>query len=165
MTRPGRRIGSAVLALGMLLLAAVSPAVQAASADCTLSVTPASGPPGTEFTFTGSGYTPTMLTLTQAGKAPRVVPLNLGGADPFSIPLVAKQTDVGKWKVVASIPDTECAGSAVIRVTLPPTDTLNTPEAILVNEAPAIAAFAGLAVLFLTSTLLLLRGSRARRRQ
>ena len=165
MTRPGRRIGSAVLAIGMLLLAAMSPAAQAASAACTLSETPASGPPGTEFTFTGSGYTPTTLTLTQAGKPPRVVPLNLGNADPFSIPLVAKQTDVGKWKVVASIPDTECAGSAIIRVTLPPTDTLGAPEPTLVNDVPVIAAFVGLAVLFLISTLLLLRGSRARRHQ
>jgi hypothetical protein len=149
----------------MLLLAAMTPAVEAGSATCKLSVTPASGPPGTEFTFTGSGYTPTTLTLTQEGKPPRVVPLSLGSADPFSIPLVAKQTDVGKWKVVASIPDTECAGSAVIRVTLPPTDTLGAPEPTLVNDAPAIAAVVGLAVLFLVSTQLLLRGSRIRRRR
>jgi hypothetical protein len=165
MTRPGRRMGTVVLAFGILLLTAMSPAVQAASAACTLSVTPASGPPGTEFTFTGSGYTPTTLTLTQEGKPPRVVPLDLGNADPFSIPLVAKQSDVGKWKVVASIPDTECGGSAVIRVTLPPTDTLGAPQPTFVNDAPTIAAFVGLAVLFLVSTHLLLRGSRIRRRQ
>jgi hypothetical protein len=165
MTRPGRRIGTAVLAFGILLLAAMTPAVEAASAACTLSVTPASGPPGTEFTFIGSGYTPTTLTLTQEGKPPRVVPLELGNADPFSIPLLAKQADVGKWRVVASIPDTECAGSAVIRVTLPPTDTLGAPEPTFVNDAPTMAAFVGLAVLFFVSTELLLRDTRIRRRQ
>ena len=164
MTRPNRRMGGAVLALGMLLLTAMAPAVQAGSAACTLSVTPDSGPPGTEFMFSGSGYTPTTLTLTQDGKPPRVVPLDLGSADPFSFPLVATQTDVGKWKVVASTADPACAGMAVIKVTLPPTATVDAPAAVIAN-APAIAAFAGLAVLFLVSTQLLFRGSRIRRRR
>jgi hypothetical protein len=165
MTRSNGRMGGAMLTFAILLLAAMSPTVQAGSAACALSVTPDSGPPGTEFTFSGSGYSPTTLTLRQDGKPPRVAPLDLGGADPFSFPLVGKQTDVGKWKVVASVADTECAGSAVIRVTLPPTDTVSAAASIFVGEGPAIAAFAGLAVLFLLSTQLLLRGSRIRRRR
>ena len=163
MTRPNRRVGGAVLALGMLLLTATAPAVQAGSAACTLSVTPESGPPGTEFVFSGSGYTPTTLTLTQGDKPPRVAPLELGTADPFSFPLLATQSDVGKWKVVASTDDPACAGMAVIRVTLPPTATVDAPVPVVADQAPAIAAFAGLAVLFLVSTQLLLRGSRIRR--
>ncbi len=164
MTRPDRRRRGAVLALGILLLAAMSPAVEATPAGCALSVTPDSGPPGTEFTFSGSGYTPTTLTLKQDGKPPRVVPLSFGTDDPFSFPLIATQTDVGKWKVVASTADGSCAGAVVIRVTLPPTSTLDAAP-IVVNQAPVIAAFAGLAVLFLVSTLLLLRGPRIRRRR
>jgi len=166
MTRSNRRMGGAVLVLGLFLLTAVSPAVQAGSAACTLSVTPVSGPPGTQFIFSGSGYTPTTLTLTQDGRPPRVLPLDLASADPFQIPLVAAQSDVGKWHVVASTDDPACAGMAVIKVTLPPTSTLDAPAApIVANHGPAIAAFAGLAVLFLVSTQLLFRGSRIRRRR
>lgn len=109
MTRLNGRMGGAVLALGMFLLTAMSPAVQAGTA-CAFSVTPDSGPPGTAFMFTGSGWTPTTLTLTQDGKAPRVVPLDLGTDDPFSFPLVATQKDVGKWKVVASNPTNPAPG-------------------------------------------------------
>jgi hypothetical protein len=158
-------MGGAVLALGVLLLTAMATAVQAGSAACTLSVTPESGPPGTEFVFSGSGYTPTTLTLTQGDKPPRVVPLDLGSADPFTFPLVATQSDVGRWKVVASTDDPACAGMAVIKVTLPPTATVDAPAPLRVNQAPTIAAFAGLAVLFLVSTQLLFRGSRVRRRR
>jgi hypothetical protein len=164
MTRPNRRLGGAVLALGMLLLTAMAPAAQAGSAACTLSVTPESGPPGTEFVFSGSGYTPTTLTLRQDGKPPRVVPLDLGTADPFSIPLLATQSDVGKWKVVASTDNPACSGIAEIKVTLPSTATIDAPDPALPNQDPAIAAFAGLAVLFLVSTQLLYRRSRIRRR-
>lgn len=163
MTQPNRRMGAAVLALGMLLLTVMAPAIQAAT--CTLSVTPESGPPGTEFIFSGSGYTPTALKLTQGDRPPRVVPLDLGSEDPFSFPLIATQADVGRWKVVASADDPACAGTAVIRVTLPSTATVDAAAPVVANHAPAIAAFAGLAMLFLVSTGLLLRGSRIRRRR
>lgn len=167
MTPSKGRMGGVVLALGLLLLATVAPAVQAAASACTLSVTPASGPPGTQFVFSGQGYTPTTLTLTRDGKPPRTLPLNLGGADPFTIPFVAADGDVGRWKVVASVEGSSCAGTAAIKVTLPSTSTsTSTLDAaappVAANQAPGIAAFAGLAVLFLVSTLMVFRGSRIR---
>jgi hypothetical protein len=59
-----------------------------------------------------------------------------------------------------------CAGTAAIKVTLPSTSTSTLDAAappVAANQAPGIAAFAGLAVLFLVSTLLAFRGSRIRR--
>ncbi len=114
---------SATVCLAALPALAVAADPSPSASTCTLSVSPASGPPGTEFVFSGSGYTPTRLTLRQPGKDPRVTELSLNGADPFTISLVATDKDSGHWTAVASIPGTDCAGAAAITVTLPPTAT------------------------------------------
>lgn len=147
--------------LASLLLLSVmgaSPALAAEPESCSLSVTPSKGPPGTQFVFSGSGYTPTQLTLKQRGTKPHAMELDLKGADPFQIPFLATEAEAGRWTVIASIPDTECAGRASINVILP--DTAPVAEAPA-SHAPAqpivLAAFGILGALFLASAWLLTR--------
>jgi hypothetical protein len=148
-------LGSA--ALVTLMLMATSGASFAGSVGtCELNVKPAAGPPGTEFVFSGSGYSPTELRLTRAGADPRVVPLNLAGVDPWSVSIVAGDGDVGKWKAMAVDAAAGCEGVATIRVTLPGTSTLDDG----VDRTPVVAAFAGLAGVFVVSAAFLMRRSR-----
>jgi hypothetical protein len=152
-----RPIVTAVTAAALLLLA-TSLSSAGAGTDCTLSVTPASGPPGTQFTFSGSGYTPTELRLTRDGAEPKVVPLDLQGADPFMVQLIAGKGDEGRWKAVASVDDTACQGVAFIRITLPSTATAE--PAATSTDLPELAALTGLAVLFLVTAAVFVRRSR-----
>lgn len=147
--------------LGSLLLMGVmgaSPILAAEPEACSLSVTPSHGPPGTEFIFSGSGYTPTHLTLKQRGSEPRVTELDLKGADPFQIPVVATEAEAGHWTVIASIEGTECAGRASINVILPDTAPLSESPAV---DAPAqpvvVVAFGLLGALFIAGAWLLMR--------
>lgn len=136
-----------------------SPTLGAGPEACSLSVTPSQGPPGTEFIFSGSGYTPTHLTLKQRGSEPRVTELDLQGADPFEIPVVATEAEAGRWTVIASIEGTECAGRASINVILPDTAPLAAPPPAV--DAPAqpvvLIAFGLLGALFIAGAWLLTR--------
>lgn len=136
-------------------------ATYAVATDCTMAVTPASGAPGTQFMFSGSGYTPTELRLSQ-GSTMKVVPLDLKGADPWSYTVVAGDGDVGRWKVVAAVDATGCQAMTVIHVALPPTSTSTEPgdSATSPDRSTAIAAVSGLAVLFSVSGAFFLRRRR-----
>jgi hypothetical protein len=148
--------GGGLAALLLWSLAGVSFAGSANT--CDLTVKPAAGPPGTEFVFRGSGYSPTELQLTRQGSPTRVVPLSLDGADPFHFSVVAGDGDVGKWKAVAMDAAAGCDGMAVIRVTLPGTFTID--DALAVDRTPVLAAFAGLAGVFVLTTGFLVRRGR-----
>lgn len=141
-----RRMTSILLG-SALLISLPGGAALAAEAPCELAVSPTSGPPGTEFVFSGSGYTPTQLTLRQKGADPRVVDLDLDSADPFEIPFVATEADAGRWSVTASIPETECAGRAVVDVTLPPTSSLAEVTATPATGLDRGVLFAGFAAM------------------
>lgn len=148
--------GAALVAL--LLWTATGVSLAGASDNCDLTVEPSSGPPGTEFVFSGSGYSPTELQLTRDGAAPRVVPLSLAGADPFEFSIVAGDDDVGKWKAAAVDATAGCQGIATIRIALPGTSTLDALAPA--DKTPVLAAFAGLAGVFMISVAFLLRRSR-----
>ena len=157
-----RRTAAILATLPLLASLTLAGPVFAAEAECELSVDPRQGPPGTLFVFSGSGYTPTMLTLSQQGTEPREVELDLGDADPWEYELVATEDDAGKWTVTASIPETECAGRAVIRVTLPGTATAEDPLSTGTQRMALIAASLALVVLFLLATRFFLsRSSRS----
>jgi hypothetical protein len=142
-----RRTAATVLGVSLLILLPIAGTVSAGSAECQLSVTPTAGPPGTQFVFSGSGYTPTLLTLRQEGKDPIVQELDLGDDDPFRIELVALEEHAGRWTAIASIPDTECAGRAVLRVTLPGTSALT--DAAGTERSAILLGMSGLLALFL----------------
>ncbi len=146
---------ASVLVLGAM---AVSPTLAAEPETCSLSVTPSEGPPGTEFVFSGSGYTPTHLTLKQRGSPPRVTELDLEGADPFEIPVLATEAEAGRWTVIASIEGTECAGRASINVILPDTAPLaGAPTADGPAQPIVLLAFGALSALFIACAWLLMR--------
>lgn len=124
-------------------------------ATCSMTVTPSAGPPGSQFVFKGNGFTPTEFRITQ-GTINRVVKPGLGTADPWTYSFVAGDADVGRWKVIAT--DGRCQATAFIRVTLPPTATVE-PTAPP-DRAPLMAALAGLSLVFLISAALIFRRSR-----
>jgi hypothetical protein len=143
---------AAALLLGLLLL----PAAPAMAKSCPLTVSPSSGAPGTRFTFRGEGYTPTELRLTRNNHPTKVVRLQLNDADPWSFSIVASDSDVGKWKAIAVEAGGNCRGTAVLRVTLPPTDALSD----MADRGPVVMAISGLAALFVAVTLFMVRRSR-----
>ena len=83
-----RAAAAAAVLLGLLML----PSGPALGASCPLSVSPASGDPGTRFTFTGHGYTPTQLRLTRDDHPAKIVQLQLNGADPFTFSIDRRVT-------------------------------------------------------------------------
>jgi hypothetical protein len=146
-----------VLAAMLLLLVAVPAAAQG---NCSLTVTPRNGPPGTQFKFTGTGFTSTSMTLTRQGEEPRTLPLTNADTDPFTVKLIGGDGDVGRWHAVAE----GCRNGATFRVTLPPTATQGVPSGTTEDRTPAVAAFGLLAVLFVgASTMLLPRVARSLR--
>ena len=94
-TRLGRSL-ALLPTLGLLLLTVAATPV-AAQDDCTLTVKPKNGSPGTEFVFSGSGYAPTRIVLKQPGGPTKTVSVTPGDADTFTIRLVAGQGDTGSW--------------------------------------------------------------------
>ena len=149
-----RAAAAAAVLLGLLLL----PSAPALGASCPLGVSPSSGPPGTRFTFNGHGYTPTEVRLTRDDHPAKVRPLDLNGADPFTFSIVASQTDVGTWHVVAVEDGGTCRGTATLHVTLPSTATVD--DATGVDTTVVSMAISGLGVLFLAVTIVMLRRSR-----
>jgi hypothetical protein len=162
MSRRRTRAAAGAILSGLLIATlGVTGAMAAGDADdgCELSVSPRSGPAGTEFVFTGSGYTPTVLRLTQGDGEPTEIDLDLGDADPFEINVIAREGDEGTWTAEAIVPDTECVGTATITVTLPPTTTVvdaATPMPGTDTRTPVLVVMAGLAAVFVVSSRLLL---------
>ena len=68
MNRVARSLTTILAILGLALL---MPVGSVAAADCSLTVSPKTGAPGTEFVFRGKGFTPTTLTLTRGDEAPQ----------------------------------------------------------------------------------------------
>lgn len=145
------------VALAAVLLWPAGGVAFAATSDCAVTVQPASGPPGTQFTLKGNGYTATGFILSR-GKTTKSLTVDLAGADPWTYSFVAADSDVGRWKVTAEVGDSTCTGVANIHVTLPSTSTLD--PATPTDRTPEIAALAGLIIVFVFSAGLLFRRSR-----
>ncbi|MFN8624195.1 MAG: hypothetical protein U0869_25920 [Chloroflexota bacterium] len=141
------------LALLLLALATAAPALAQGSGDCTLKVSPRSGGPGTEFAFSGSGYTPTKLVLKRKGGPVKTVQVPATSSDSFTVRLIAGQGDTGTWTATAVDPDT-CSASARFSVGLPPTATLSDTSGQ--TRDLALAAFAALGAIFVASSLVVL---------
>jgi hypothetical protein len=150
MNRVARSLTTILATLGLALLVPVGTVT---AADCSLTVAPKTGNPGTEFVFKGKGFTPTTLTLTRGEEAPQVVDVSGPTGTSFKFSLVASDPDVGKWRAAAA----GCSDVASIRVTLPPTATdsavTTTPEP---DDTPRLAGLTLLGVLFLGATALFL---------
>lgn len=150
-TRLGRSL-ALLPSLGLLLFAvAATPVV--AQDDCTLTVKPKSGSPGTEFVFSGSGYSPTRIVLKQPGGPTKTVSVTPGADDSFTIRLVAGQGDTGSWKATAIEPE-GCRASASFSVGLPSTATVDATDDGL--RGAALAGFAALGVLFVGASVVVL---------
>ncbi len=158
MSRVVRTLTTAIVALGFALLL---PLGTVAAADCSLTVAPRTGVPGTEFVFKGKGFTPTTLSVTRGAQAPQMVDVS-GPDSTFTFSLIASDPDVGKWRAVAD----GCAVVASVRVTLPPTATGMADSAPAQDEQAQLAGLVLVGVLFLGATASLLprltRAARAR---
>ena len=146
------------VALAAMLLWPAGGVAMAAGSTCTMTVDPPSGPPGTSFTFSGSGFTPTQFSLTQKNVATRILTVSLKAADPWTYLFVAGDKDTGRWKVTASAGQGGCQASAQVHVTLPSTATAD-PLAPA-DRTPAIAALAAMMLVFVVSAGLIFRRSR-----
>lgn len=149
MDRLARLLLTILATLGLALLL---PAQVVGAQDCSLTASPKSGVPGTEFVFKGQGFPPSTITLTRDGEAPVTVDVSDTSADSFRFSLVAEDSDVGKWHAVAE----GCDASVSIRVTLPPTATAPTPPPADQGDTMQLAGLILLGVLFLSATALLL---------
>jgi hypothetical protein len=150
MNRVARTLSTILATLGLALLV---PASTIAAADCSLSASPRTGAPGTEFVFRGEGFSPTTLSLTRGDDAAVVVDVSDAVDESFRFALVAQDTDVGRWSAVAA----GCEDTTSIRVTLPPTTTADTSAmATAPDETAELAGMTLLGVLFLGATALLI---------
>jgi len=141
------------LGLLLLTLAASAPTLAQSGDDCTLSVRPRNGGPGTEFVFSGTGYAPSRLVLKRDGGPTRTVQVTRGDADGFTIRLVAGKDDTGAWSATAVEPDV-CRASASFHVGLPPTSTIEDTDDG--RRGGALAGFAALGVLFVATGVIVL---------
>ncbi len=160
MSRVARTLLTILATLGLALLLPVGTTT---AAGCSLTATPRTGAPGTEFVFKGNGFTPTTLTLTRGSEPPQVIDVSGGSSTSFTFSLVASDPDVGKWHADAA----GCRRTTAIRVTLPPTTTSSADAtATATDDTTELAGVTLLGVLFLTATALLLprltRAARAR---
>jgi hypothetical protein len=117
-----------VLLVGVFgLLLAAGPAAAAEPSACVVEVEPRAAQIGTEFTLTGSGFTPTQLILQKEDGEPVTIDLDLGDQDPFAIPVGSGPGDEGLWRATVVVAETSCSASATFRVTLLDTATLDAP--------------------------------------
>jgi hypothetical protein len=150
MSRLARTLLTILATLGLALLLPIGTTM---AADCSLTASPRTGAPGTEFVFKGKGFTPTTLTLTRGDETPQVVDVSGGSSTAFRFSLIAGDADVGKWHAVAE----GCSDTVSIRVTLPPTTTSSAAaEAATTDDTTELAGMTLLGVLFLGATALLL---------
>lgn len=153
-TRIGRSLAlSSSLSLLLLTLAASAPALAQSGSDCTLSVNPKRGGPGTEFVFSGAGYSPTRIVLKRDGGPSKTVEITPDGTDEFTVRLVAGQNDTGAWRATAIEPD-GCRASVSFRVGLPPTATIGGVDDGM--RGAALAGFAALGALFVAASVVVL---------
>jgi len=110
-----------VILVGIAALSFLVPAT--AGASCELTVEPEEATAGSVFHVEGSGFTPTELTLQREGGQATTFPLNLGTADPFDIPVGSKESDAGKWHVMASQPGV-CSAQTSFIATMANTDAV-----------------------------------------
>lgn len=150
-TRIGRSL-ALVPSLGLLALA-ISAAPVAAQDDCSMSVKPKSGGPGTEFVFTGSGFEPSRIVLRQDGGPAKTVSVTPSGSDTFEVRLVAGKGDTGPWKATAIEPDV-CRASVSFSVGLPSTATVDPSDDG--SRGAALAGFAALGGLFVAAGVVVL---------
>lgn len=150
-----RRSLALVSTLSLLLLAfaSVSPVAAQDADDCVLKVQPRSGAPGTEFVFTGSGYTPARIVLKREGAPSKTVQVTAGDEDSFTIRLIAGPNDGGTWKATAIEPD-GCRAVVSFTVGLPPTSTMDAADDG--TRSAALAGFAALGALFILSSVVVL---------
>jgi hypothetical protein len=149
MSRVARTLSTIIATLGLALLL---PLGTTSAADCTLTATPRSGAPGTEFVFKGNGFTPTTLSLKRGNEAAKVVDVSGGSSSSFTYQLIAEDEDVGKWRAVAE----GCSDTVSVRVTLPPTTTAATTRTPPPDDNSQLTGLVLLGVLFLGATALLL---------
>lgn len=153
-TRIGRSLAFlSTLSLLLSALAASAPTLAQSGDDCTLSVKPRNGGPGTEFVFSGAGYAPSRLVLKREGGPTKTVQVTPGDSDGFTIRLVAGQNDAGAWTATAVEPDV-CRATASFRVGLPPTSTIASTDEGL--RGAALAGFAALGALFVAASVFVL---------
>ena len=149
MSRVARTLMTILATLGIALLIPVSTVV---AAECSLTASPRTGVPGTEFVFTGNGFPLTTLSMTRGDGAPVVFDMSADLDAQGRFTLTPRDTDVGRWRAVAA----GCADGAAIRVALPPTATAAPAEATTEDETTRLAGMTLLGVLFLGATALLL---------
>ena len=141
------------LGLLLLVLAAASPALAQGSTDCALSVKPKHGGPGTEFVFSGSGYSPTRIVLKRDGGPTKTVQVTPGDSADFTVRLIAGQNDTGTWKATAIEP-AGCKASASFSVGLPSTSTIDGADDGM--RSAALVGFAALGGLFVLASAVVL---------
>jgi hypothetical protein len=149
------RIGRSLVllpSLGLLALTLVAAPV-AAQDDCTMSVKPKNGGPGTEFVFSGSGFEPSRIVLRQADGPAKTVTVTPSGTGDFEVRLVAGKDDTGAWKAIAIEPGV-CRASVGFSVGLPPTSTIGPSDDGL--RGAALAGFAALGGLFVAAGVVVL---------
>ncbi len=138
-----------VATMGLALLVSVG---TVSAADCSLTVSPRSGAPGTKFVFTGEGFQPTTLTLTRGDETPRVIAIDDTEATSFQTSLIADDSEVGRWSAVAA----GCDDATSMRVTLPPTATASSVPPTRSEDTTQLAGLILLGVLFLSVIAVLL---------
>jgi hypothetical protein len=149
MSRLARTLLTILATLGLALLLPIGTTM---AADCSLTASPKTGAPGTEFVFKGKGFPATTLTLTRGDETPQVITVGDGSSTAFKFSLVAGDADVGKWRAVAE----GCSDTVSIRVTLPPTTTSSAAAEPVTDDTTELAGMTLLGVLFLGATALLL---------
>lgn len=107
---------AAAVCLGTIGAAAIA-ATALGNEHCELEVEPASGPAGTEFVLSGTGYSPTEMLLRKDGGEPTTIPLELPDGS-FQIPVASDPGDEGRWTATVNDPAADCSVSVEFLVTL-----------------------------------------------
>jgi hypothetical protein len=139
-------------ALLLTLLVAGSTSAATSTSDCSLTVTPRSGQPGTQFTIRGRGLNPDHVTLRRHDGATRTIPVASRGAS-FAVRVIADAPDAGRWRVSAG----GCRQAAALRVSLPATSAAMSGAEPNIDRSLPILALASMGGLLLVSGVMLVR--------
>ncbi len=104
-----------------LMAVAVAAAGVSAAEECAVDVSPAAGPAGTVFVFSGTGFVPAQLDLTKDDAPAGAHAIDVGEELPWEFSVRSRPTDEGTWR--AEFSSDECTASAEFRVTLSNTAT------------------------------------------